>query len=254
MKTEKNATKQSKKKMKGSTKVIIILVVLALVIGQGLILAGQNFFGPFRHLTISQIAGQYKVAEYQQGVLFYGASNFTRWKTMAEDIPNYPVQNHGFGGSTDKDLMQYAQEILYPYNPKIVVFQTGSNDYVQEQGTDEEKVAACMSRKREMFETFHSQLPEAQFMVMSGLLLPGRSEYLALTQEVNRQLEALCAEYDYLTFVDASDMTYHDGIFEEALFVEDGIHLNGTGQKKWANEYIIPSLNSLCQEKGIIFK
>ena len=80
-----------------------------------------------------------------------------------------PVQNHGFGGSADRDLMQYADELLYPYSPRIVVFQTGSNDYVQEEGTDAEKVLKCMNRKREMFAAFHEQLPDTRFVVMSGL-------------------------------------------------------------------------------------
>lgn len=233
---------------------LIILVVVIVFIGQGLFLAGLNFGGPFRHLTISQIANRYPAEKYQNGVLFYGASNFTRWKTMAEDIPDYPVQNHGFGGSMDVDLIQYAPEILYPYHPQIVVFQTGSNDYVQEQGTDAEKVAACMARKAEMFDAFHEQLPDAQFVVMSGLLLPGRSEYLNLTQQINEQLARLCQEREYMTFVDASEMTYSDGVFQENLFVDDGIHLNGDGQKLWANQYIIPALNRVCEENQIQFE
>lgn len=44
------------------------------------------------------------------------------------------IQNHGFGGSDDQDLMDCAPDLLYPYNPGIVVFQTGSNDYVHVKG------------------------------------------------------------------------------------------------------------------------
>ncbi len=77
----------------------------------------------------------------------------------------------------------------------MVFFQTGSNDYVQIEGTDEVKIEQCMANKRDMFATFHEKLPSAKFVVMSGLLLPGRAEYLALTQEINKQLEAFCEEY-----------------------------------------------------------
>ena len=68
-------------------------------------------------------------------IVFYGASNFRLWKEMDEDLSAYKVQNHGFGGSTDRMLMQYADRILYPYEPKIVVFQTGSNDLANLPGT-----------------------------------------------------------------------------------------------------------------------
>jgi len=40
------------------------------------------------------------------------------------------------------------------------------------------------------------------------LLLPGRSQYTALTQQVNEKLEALCEEKDYMYFVDASEITF----------------------------------------------
>ena len=66
-----------------------------------------------------------------------------------------------------------------------------------------------------MFETFHEKLPDAQFIVLSGLLLPGRSKYLEMTQEINRRLKELCAETDYLTYVDAEELTYKDGVFDE---------------------------------------
>jgi lysophospholipase L1-like esterase len=115
-------------------------------------------------------------------------------------------------------------------------------------GTDEQKIKDCMDYKRKMFDTFHTELPEAKFVVMSGLLLPGRSEYTALTQEINRELEALCAERDYMFFVDASAMTYDGNRFRTELFISDGIHLNHEGQLLWAENYILPQLTALWEE------
>jgi len=203
---------------------------------------GLHFMGPFRGLAVRAIRKKYPVSRSKGGIVFYGASNFARWTEMEKDLAGFPVQNHGFGGSADRDLIRYADRILYPYVPDTVVFQTGSNDYVQEKGSDEDKIRICMDRKRAMFSLFHEKLPQARFIVMSGLLLPGRSQYLDLTNEVNRQLKELCEERDYMTFVDASDMTYRNGLFEESLFVEDLIHLNRDGQRKWAEGYIIPAL------------
>ncbi len=77
-------------------------------------------------------------------------------------------------------------------HPAIVFFQTGANDYVSLKGTAAEKVAACMDYKKQMFAEIHKQLPVAKLVVMSGLLLPGRSEYRELTEEINRALAALC--------------------------------------------------------------
>lgn len=226
----------------------------------GLIMAGWTAFcgyqwgvGPLRCLfkgfegEVEDIEQKYPIKDHQHGILFYGASNFRLWTQMEQDLQELKVQNHGFGGSTDKMLVQYAERILYPYNPDIVVFQTGSNDYVAMSGTDEEKVAACMAYKREMFEQFHRALPDAKFLVMSGLLLPGRKEYAALTQQVNRALAALCEELDYLYFADATAMTYDAGTFAKELFIADGIHLNHDGQLAWRDGYILPRLRELIE-------
>ena len=218
----------------------------------GLVYTGRKYgIGPFRGMfrgfedEVRAIEKKYDAESRQNEIVFYGASNFRLWKKMEEDLSPYVVQNHGFGGSTDEYLMQYADRILYPYHPKAVFFQTGSNDYVLIEGTEEEKIRICMERKKEMFTQFHEHLPEAQFVVMSGLLLPGRSQYTDLTKDINRRLKEYCEEHDYMHFVDASAMTYNGEEYRDDLFLRDGIHLNHTGQLKWADEYILPMLDKL---------
>lgn len=237
-----------------TAKICIAVFVGALVLVLiGLVLTGLYVgWGPFTFLQFDNqeqaILEKYPADERQGEIIFYGASNFRLWTEMENDLADFKVQNHGFGGSTDKDLVQRSDRLLYPYNPKIVVFQTGSNDYVGLPGSDDEKVEACMAYKREMFAEFHERLPEAKFVIMSGLLLPGRSQYTELTQRINAELERLCEETDYLYFVDASVMTFNGETYSEELFIEDGIHLNHTRQLRWCEEYILPILESLTEE------
>ena len=235
----------------------IALIAAGCVIGVSLInlaMAGAKYnWGPFAFLhtwdaDVDSIVKKHPVEENQNGIIFYGASNFSMWYEMEQDLSDYKVQNHAFGGSTDKDLVQYADKLLYPYDPSIVFFQTGSNDYVQLGGTDEEKVAVCMEYKKQMFAQFHEKMPNAKFVVMSGLLLPGRSEYTVLTQMINDELEKLCEETDYLYFVDAEKMTYDGAAFASELFKADGIHLNHEGQLLWKEGYIQPMIEQLIEE------
>ena len=240
----------SKRKVKilaGSTGALLLACLAGLAVT-----GWQIGWGPFRILfkgyggEASAIVKKYDAAERRHEIIFYGASNFRLWTDMEEDLAEYKVQNHGFGGSTDRMLVEYAETLLYPYEPDIVFFQTGSNDYVGLSGTDAEKVSACMEYKKQMFSQFHARLPEAKFVVMSGLLLPGRSEYTALTQQINKALEQLCAGADYLYFVDASAMTYDGGQYADDLFQKDGIHLNRGGQRLWCENYIRPQLEALA--------
>ncbi len=229
-------------------------LIVACLIGSA-ITGYEIGWGPFRFLfkgyedEVAAIEQKYDKETRRGEILFYGASNFRLWKEMENDLSEYKVQNHGFGGSTDKMLMQYADRILFPYEPEIVFFQTGSNDYLELPGTDAEKVETCMSFKREMFARFHEEMPEAKFVVMSGLLLPGRSQYTELTQEINRQLQLLCEENaDYMIFVNAQAMTFNGSGYAEELFNSDQIHLNHDGQLKWCREYIQPVLEQLIEQ------
>lgn len=204
----------------------------------------------FWQLVVDDITEKYST-DRKGEVIFYGASNFSLWSSLDDDMAAYKVQNHGFGGSIDVELVGYADQLLFPYEPSIVFFQTGSNDYVKLEGTDQEKIEKCMAYKKQMFEAFHKQLPDAKFVIMSGLLLPGRAEYLELTLEINRQLEQLAEETDYLYYVDANAMTYDGTDFDRSLFVEDGIHLNHEGQMRWYNEYIQPMMERVISENGL---
>ena len=238
------------------TMIVLGAAVLASLIG--LAITGYEIgWGPFKGLfkgfenEVAAIEQKYNAEERKGEIVFYGASNFRLWTEMENDLAAYRVQNHGFGGSTDKLLVQYADRILYPYEPAVVFFQTGSNDYVAISGTDEEKVAQCMAYKREMFEAFHAALPEAKFVVMSGLLLPGRDQYRALTEQINAELKTLCKERDYMYFADASDMTWDGTNYRTELFIKDQIHLNHEGQLLWMNGYIQPQIEELIEAHGL---
>ena len=218
---------KNKKKMwiiLGSSFAVLLITCLV-----GLIFTGMYVgWGPFAFMQFDHeeklILQKYDSETRKGEIVFYGASNFRLWTEMENDLP---------------------------YAPAVVFFQTGSNDYVSLGGTDGEKVEACMAYKKFMFETFHKRLPEAKFVVMSGLLLPGRRQYTALTQKINDALEELCAEYDYMTFVDAEEMTFDGSAYRGELFIKDGIHLNHEGQLLWRGGYIKPAIEALINEYGL---
>ena len=198
--------------------------------------------------AVREIAAKSAPADHQGEILFYGASNFYLWKDMPADLAPYRVLNHGFGGSVDPDLALFADELLYPYAPRIVFLQTGSNDYVMRSGTDQEKVSACMAYKKEMLGQFMARLPGADFVLMSGLHLPGRSHFREMTTEINRQLRALSDETERLYFVNADALTWNGEAYAASLFLEDMIHLNREGQLAWARGYILPMIRRLAEK------
>jgi len=47
---------------------------------------------------------------------------------LAEDFPKHRVINRGFGGSQIIDSVGYADRIVLPYKPRLVVLYSGGND------------------------------------------------------------------------------------------------------------------------------
>lgn len=172
-------------------------------------------------------------------IVYYGASNFKLWSNMERDMAPYAVQNHGVGGSIDLELIEFADVLLYPFQPSVVFIQTGSNDYIGDATLEE-----CLANKERMYNLFAENLPDAKFMIMAGLPLPNRSEYWELTQQVNRWIADYCAEHENFYFVDGTDsmltdsgdasMQTGDGrYFNPAIFNSDGIHLTQEGHDLW---------------------
>jgi lysophospholipase L1-like esterase len=160
---------------------------------------------------------------------------------LEEDMAPYHAQNHGFGGSNDKLLMAQAEKFLYPYKPSVVFLQTGSNDNVG--GLTLEQI---MENKKKMYATFHEHLPDAKFVVMSGLPLPGRPMHWENINKLNQFLEDYCSKLDYLEFINATPFMMKDGNFRPEYYVKDGVHLNADGHEQWT-----AAMKKKLEEMGI---
>ena len=186
--------------------------------------------------------------------VFYGASNFRMWKNMDKDLAQFSAQNHGFGGATDVLLMHYAQRILFPYRPSVVVVQSGSNDYMGLTGSPQKKAATSLALKRHMYEYFRKNLPDTRFIALGALLMPGFAQATELSLLINNGLQFLCEELNdaagntstgpQFTYVDLAPLTYDAaaGVYRSELFKSDGIHLNRDGQLELCERCIRPAL------------
>jgi len=61
-------------------------------------------------------------------VLFVGSSTIVRWKSLEADFPGLTVLNRGFGGNQIKDSTHYAERMIFPYQPSMIVLRAGGND------------------------------------------------------------------------------------------------------------------------------
>ena len=61
-------------------------------------------------------------------IVFVGSSSIKKWTTLQKDFPHHRVLNRGFGGSQLGDSVYFADRIVIPYAPRMVVVYSGGND------------------------------------------------------------------------------------------------------------------------------
>src|SRR5689334_19572237 len=78
---------------------------------------------------IERFLEQDKVSPPPRGaILFIGSSIFREWADLEKQMAPLPVLNRAFGGSRTWEVVYYADRIVLPYRPRIIVYYCGSND------------------------------------------------------------------------------------------------------------------------------
>lgn len=173
----------------------------------------------------------------QQAILLTGASNIVRWKSFAEDLPGYEVINRGFGGSHIADVLYYADRVIVPYHPKLVIVQAGGNDL-----NSGKTPAEVLTDVKALVAKVRQSLPETRIAFLSISPSIARWNQRETQAEFNRLLREYLAQGENLDFIDVNEMFLGpDGMPRAEMFVADGQHLSDEGFKARA-KLIIPHL------------
>lgn len=173
----------------------------------------------------------------QQAILLTGASNIVRWKSFAEDLPGYEVINRGFGGSHIADVLYYADRVIVPYHPKLVIVQAGGNDL-----NSGKTPAEVLTDVKALVAKVRQSLPETRIAFISISPSIARWKQRETQAEFNRLLGEYLAQGENLDFIDVNEMFLGpDGMPRAEMFVADGQHLSDEGFKARA-KLIIPHL------------
>ncbi len=164
-------------------------------------------------------------------MIFTGSSSIRRWTTLESDMSPMRVINRGFGGATLPEVLFYADRIIKPHNPKMVVLYCGDNDLANDSTT----AADVMRSFRELDHWLKTNLPDTRLYFLSIKPSVKRWQYWPKMHEANQLIADYMKKESHLRFVDVSSpMLNKKGMVEENLFAEDMLHLNEKGYKIWA--------------------
>jgi lysophospholipase L1-like esterase len=175
----------------------------------------------------------------KHAILFVGSSSFTNWKDVQSYFPGHTIINRGFGGSSLPDVIRYADNIIFPYQPKQVVIYCGENDLVTA-----DTVTAKMVFKRfaHLFTLIRDNLPGVPVVFVSLKPSPSRWHLKEKMTRANTLIRKYLRKKRAAKFVDVySKMLGTDGTPIKEIFLGDNLHMNAKGYAIW-QQLIEPQL------------
>ena len=184
---------------------------------------------PFEKEIVAFEASDAAAPPPTDAVLFIGSSSIRLWKTLGQDLPGLNVINRGFGGSHVEHSVRYADRVVLPYRPRLIVFYAGDNDLAA--GKSPNKVAAD-------FQAFVAKvkvaLPQTRILYVSIRPSVARRHLHGRQWLANRLVQQLADADPAVEFVDVVPaLSQPDGSPNADLLVADKLHLNDAGYRAW---------------------
>jgi lysophospholipase L1-like esterase len=177
----------------------------------------------------------------REGIVFVGSSSIRLWD-VKQAFPDLPCVNRGFGGSHMADSAHFADRIVIPYKPRVVVVFAGGNDIAS--GTTPEKV--CDDFKL-LVGKIHTELPRTKIYFVSLFPTVARWKLDDKLREANGLIAAFTKTDDRLGYIDTrTKMTAADGGPRPELLRADHLHMNDAGYAIW-KEIVGPILRTAYQ-------
>jgi len=156
-----------------------------------------------------------------QQIMFVGSSIFRLWKTLESDMYPLPVVNQAFGGSKTWEVLYYADKLIIPYKPKIIVYYCGSNDI--NAGSD----AAGIQQRFQMFaEYIKTHLPQTQIFFVAINRAPQKQQKWQIVDAANDAIRQYTENTPNLEFIDVNPALFDDqNQLRLELFTGDRVHL-----------------------------
>ena len=164
-------------------------------------------------------------------ILFAGSSSFRKWTDVQDYFPGYTIINRGFGGSSLTDLIYYADDIIFPYQPKQIVIYCGDNDLAS---SDTITPQIVFDRFKELFTLIRSRMKKVSILYVSIKPSPARKNLLPKMLEANLAIKNFLKKERNTAFADVYyKMLNANGTPIQEIFTDDSLHMNAKGYAVW---------------------
>lgn len=167
----------------------------------------------------------------KHAILLVGSSSFTKWTDVQDYFPGYTIVNRGFGGSSLPDVIRYANDIIFPYQPKQIIIYCGENDFA---ASDTVSVGTVFRRFQTLFSLIRKKMPVVPVAYISLKPSPSRWHLRSKMTAANSMIKNFLASRKNTSFIDVdAKMLNENGKPIPDIFIEDSLHMNANGYHIW---------------------
>ncbi len=164
-------------------------------------------------------------------ILFVGSSSFRKWQDVQDYFPGRTIINRGFGGSSLPDVIRYADDIIFPYNPRQVVIYCGDNDLA---ASDNVTANIVFTRFTQLFDIIRNKMPSVSIAFVSIKPSPSRQHLMKKMDDANMMIKEFLRNKKNAAFIDVySAMLDANGSPRKDIFLSDNLHMNEKGYAIW---------------------
>jgi lysophospholipase L1-like esterase len=153
-------------------------------------------------------------------ILFIGSSIFRNWRHLKTQMAPLPVFNRAFGGSRTWEVLYHMNQVVLPYEPRIIVYYCGSNDV-----NAGEPAEPIFTRFKEFVERVHELLPATRVFYVSINRAPQKKNRWDIVDAANALVRDYCAGDSRLQFIDVNPALFDSaGNPRLELYLPDQLH------------------------------
>ena len=206
-----------------------LFFLLVVIIANGVFAQGSPH--PFQKDIDAFVLQDSRQAPPANPVLLIGSSSFTFWKDVQQAFPGLPILNRGFGGSSLTDLIHFAPQVIFAYNPRQIIIYCGENDLA---ATPPIGPKVVLQRYRKLFNMIRSKWPAMPIVYISIKPSPSRWQLEPQFVEANRRISAFLRNKKNARFLDVhTAMLDSNGETRPELYINDRLHMNAKGYAIW---------------------
>lgn len=167
----------------------------------------------------------------QGQTIFYGSSSIRLWKTLKEDFAPLSVINHGFGAATFPEMTYYAERMLVPHKPKMIVLYCENDLFIGKPQRTSEQV---FDNFAELATLIQNKLPKTKVYYISMKPSISRKTDWPKVAKADAMIEDYIKKHKNFTYIDIRPAMYRpNGSINGDYFVGDSLHMKPAGYEAW---------------------